>query len=305
MVLLCGIPGESPLELIADALDEISHPYVVFNQRFFDHVEINYVVSKGIIEGELVLDKEIYRLEDFIGVYNRMVSYQTIPEFKSLDKNGEAYNHCERLHQHLFNWMDIAPCNVVNRNFYMSSNSSKPYQMMLIAKNGFLVPPTIITNDPDEAIAFKEKHGKVIFKSASGVRSIVNELDERYLVRLEMIKQCPTMFQKKLNGFNVRVHVVDDICFVTKILSESTDYRYAERDDQEVKLEEFKLSPSLEKKCVKLSKELGLTFSGIDLMIDRNGDTYCLEVNPSPGFSYYENNTGQKISHAVAKYLCK
>jgi hypothetical protein len=30
---------------------------------------------------------------------------------------------------------------------------------------------------------------------------------------------------------------------------------------------------------------------------------YCFEVNPSPGFSYYEANAGQPISTAVAEYL--
>jgi hypothetical protein len=34
-----------------------------------------------------------------------------------------------------------------------------------------------------------------------------------------------------------------------------------------------------------------------------NGDAYCLEVNPSPAFSYYEDSTGQPIAAALAAYL--
>jgi hypothetical protein len=30
---------------------------------------------------------------------------------------------------------------------------------------------------------------------------------------------------------------------------------------------------------------------------------FCFEVNPSPGYSYFEANTGQPIARAVARYL--
>ena len=53
---------------------------------------------------------------------------------------------------------------------------------------------------------------------------------------------------------------------------------------------------------IELSSDLGLPFTGIDLMIDKQGDIYCLEVNPSAGFSYYEKYTGQNISNAVTDY---
>jgi glutathione synthase/RimK-type ligase-like ATP-grasp enzyme len=55
--------------------------------------------------------------------------------------------------------------------------------------------------------------------------------------------------------------------------------------------------------CVKLSAGLGLAFAGIDLKITPEHDVYCFEVNPSPAFSYYESQTGQPISRAVADYL--
>jgi glutathione synthase/RimK-type ligase-like ATP-grasp enzyme len=56
--------------------------------------------------------------------------------------------------------------------------------------------------------------------------------------------------------------------------------------------------------CVNLAAGLGLAFAGIDLKItpDHAG-VYCFEVNPSPAFSYYESQTGQPISRAVADYL--
>jgi glutathione synthase/RimK-type ligase-like ATP-grasp enzyme len=49
----------------------------------------------------------------------------------------------------------------------MASNHSKPYQAQLITKAGFDVPDTLVTNDPDRALAFRSRHKKVIYKSIS------------------------------------------------------------------------------------------------------------------------------------------
>jgi hypothetical protein len=39
------------------------------------------------------------------------------------------------------------------------------------------------------------------------------------------------------------------------------------------------------------------------LKVTPDDEVYCFEVNPSPAFSYYEGNTGQPISRAVARHL--
>ena len=36
-----------------------------------------------------------------------------------------------------------------------------------------------------------------------------------------------------------------------------------------------------------------------------DGEWYCFEVSPAPGFAYYEQNTGQPISAALAEVLRK
>jgi D-alanine-D-alanine ligase-like ATP-grasp enzyme len=48
---------------------------------------------------------------------------------------------------------------------------------------------------------------------------------------------------------------------------------------------------------------LSLPFAGIDLRISDDGRAFCFEVNPCPGFSYYQAHTGQQIARAVAEYL--
>jgi glutathione synthase/RimK-type ligase-like ATP-grasp enzyme len=58
-------------------------------------------------------------------------------------------------------------------------------------------------------------------------------------------------------------------------------------------------------KCVQLATALELPFAGIDLKITPSDEVFCFEVNPSPGFSYFEHNTGQPIALAIARYLSR
>jgi glutathione synthase/RimK-type ligase-like ATP-grasp enzyme len=55
--------------------------------------------------------------------------------------------------------------------------------------------------------------------------------------------------------------------------------------------------------CTGMTRALGLVLSGIDLLRTPDGEYYCFEVNPSPGFLFYERSTGQPISEAVAHLL--
>jgi glutathione synthase/RimK-type ligase-like ATP-grasp enzyme len=92
--------------------------------------------------------------------------------------------------------------------------------------------------------------------------------------------------------------------FASRIISDATDYRYAARQTGEpADLEPFELSDALAERCLALAADLDLPFAGIDLKITPDDEVYCFEVNPSPAYSYYESQTGQPISLALAEYL--
>ena len=55
--------------------------------------------------------------------------------------------------------------------------------------------------------------------------------------------------------------------------------------------------------CLRGARELGLLFAGIDLKETPDGEYFCFEINPCPGFTYYERHTGQPISLALADLL--
>lgn len=304
MILLCGIPTETPMALVREGLDEIGAPYVFFNQRKFSAAELTFEISAGRTTGRLRLNGDTYPLEDFRAVYPRMMDDRYLPELKDEPDDSPKRRACRNLHDALSRWTEIADARVVNRAAPMASNFSKPYQSQLIRRHGFEVPETLITNDPELVREFRERHGRVIYKSISGIRSIVQTLEDRDLKRLNLIRLCPTQFQAFVEGTNVRVHTIGDKLFATAISTDATDYRYARKQTGDsAELREVELSDSLAEKCLDLARGLGLAFAGIDLKVTPENRVYCFEVNPSPAFSYYESNTGQPISRALARYL--
>lgn len=305
MILLCGIPSETPIDLVRGRLDELDAPYVVFNQRRFREAAIELEIESGQVSGALHIEDEVQRLQDFDGVYTRLMDYQRLPEFREEPATSAARDHCRLLHETLMRWLEIAPARVVNRSGPQASNFSKPYQAQLIRAQGFSIPETLITNNPDLVQEFRARHKRVIFKSISGVRSIVRTLESAHLAQLDRIRWCPVQFQEYIDGADVRVHVVADAVFATAIASDATDYRYAHQENRSTILRPIELADALADRCIGLADALNLPIAGIDLKVTPAGEAYCLEVNPSPAFSYYELEADQPISLAIARYLAR
>jgi glutathione synthase/RimK-type ligase-like ATP-grasp enzyme len=192
---------------------------------------------------------------------------------------------------------------VVNRPSANASNASKPYQATLIAAAGLDVPETLVTTDPDLVVPFWERHGAIVYKSVSGVRSIVAQFTPDHRGRLARVAHCPTQFQQHVSGFDVRIHVVGDDAFSCSIVSDADDYRYAGMRDGTVAMAPFDPPDEIVQSAIRVTAALGLLVSGIDLRRTADGRWFCFEVNPSPGFTYYESRTGLPIADAIAKLL--
>lgn len=305
MILLCGIPSEGPLSLVKQRLDVLGLPYRLLNQRRFAGTRLSYAIASGSVGGELWLGGERVDLATVTGVYLRLMDDQSLPELRGLPLDAPARQQCRNFHDVVYRWLGVAQTRVLNRPAAMASNGSKPYQAQVIRRAGFDIPDTLITNEPAHVLEFRRRHGRIVFKSMSGVRSIVRTFEEADEARLGSIRWCPTQFQEYVEGYNVRVHTVGaHTVFATKVLSEAIDYRYAEQQvDEPAELQPMTLAEPLARQCLELASALGLAFAGIDLKVTPGGRVVCFEVNPSPAFSYYELNTGQPIAEAVARHL--
>jgi len=303
MILLGGIASEETLALLMQALDGLGSSYRVFHQRRCADYDMELNVAPDGVGGQLRLERDIYDLREFSAVYLRLMDDRFLPELEHEPEGSPTRRHARGLHDTLYRWIEVADACVVNRSDPQGSNSSKPYQAQLIAAHGLRVPDTLITNDPAEVLAFQRTHGALIYKSMSGVRSIVKALDENDIARLNDIIWCPVQFQALVPGRDVRVHVVRHHVHATEIVSDVVDYRYATRSGGKTTLRAAELDPRLAERCVALTAGLGLVLAGIDLRIGPDGMATCFEVNPSPSYSYYQAHTGQPIAADLARVL--
>jgi hypothetical protein len=291
LVAVLGRETEGPCQLLLDAFRHQGTPAVMLDQRRLGPPEETWFNGLHDQHGKRV------RLDHLHGLYLRPADTGAMG--LPVDRAAMAAAQTQAWSA----FAEWAPLTVVNRLSSMASNSSKPLQSQVLAALGFAIPPMLLTTRPEAVNAFEAEHGPLVFKSASGVRSIVCPLDAAARARMQQVRHAPTLFQKQLRGTNVRVHVVGDAVFATEIDSGAVDYRYAGRQGADAELRTTQLSLDLQGLCRQAAEQLGLLFAGIDLMLADDGEVYCFEVNPSPGYSWYQDATGQNISGALAELL--
>jgi glutathione synthase/RimK-type ligase-like ATP-grasp enzyme len=235
-----------------------------------------------------------YPLSEMSAAYLRPYDHRDYAERGS--EPGTQVSRADLAHQLVHDWAEHTPALVINRPSACAGNHSKPDQATDIRASGFLVPDSLITNDPVAIRDFAARHRSVIYKSMSSVRSIVKEFDVSTLDAVGRIG--PAFFQRRIVGDNIRVHVVADEAMACRIESQSIDYRYGR-----FAVEPFDLPQEIAVRCIRLSRDLRLVLAGIDLIVTPAGEYYCLEVNPNPAFSYFDLPDEKGIARAVAQAL--
>jgi glutathione synthase/RimK-type ligase-like ATP-grasp enzyme len=305
VILLCGIRSEPPLAMVAAELERIGAPFAWFDQRQALRTRLDVALADGRLTGRLRTPEADVELGSVRAAYIRAMDDRFLPEVESLAADAPARRRVRALHDRLYAWLAVTPAMVVNRSAAQASNAAKPYQLEIIAATGFAIPETLVTNDPAQVRAFRDQHRLVVYKSMSGERSIVSSLTDLDLERLDRLRLCPVQFQAWVPGPDVRVHVVGDETFAACVRTSAIDYRYPARSGElPPEITRFELSGEITQRCVALARRLGLELAGIDLrMAEHDGEPVCLEVNPSPAFSYYELAANLPIAAAVARHL--
>jgi len=300
MILLWGLSGDDPLEAVAASLRDRAVPFRLLDQRQVLDLSIDLRIGVRL-SGVVHAPDGPIDLDEVDAVYVRVYDARRL---RTVEAAGSGVlPRIQAIETALWSWIDESPARVVNRPSAMASNNSKPYQASLIHAQGFAVPETLVTTDAAAARDFWEQHRAVIYKSTSGIRSVVSRLTSVHLDRLKDLRWCPTQLQAWIPGRDFRAHVVGGMVFAAEVISDADDYRYARRQGSSVTLRACDLPPDVKERCLRTAAALGLPLAGIDLRESPGGEWYCFEVNPSPAFTYYQSHTGQPIAAAVANFL--
>lgn len=200
---------------------------------------------------------------------------------------------------------------------------NKWIQMIKAMENGLLTPISLLTNNPNEALAFYKKHDsdlalKVIRRGA------VNYDDKTLLLHTKRLRDSkikssffknichsPVFLQKYIEKkIELRITIVGNNVFACAIhsqIKEETcdDWRKHIFLEKEIPHETYKLPEKIKSSCIKTIKDLGLCFGAIDMILTPKNEYVFLEVNPNGQWGWIEELTRVPISSAVASLLIK
>lgn len=298
MIVVVGSPSEPPVGLLLDRAARADIEVLLLAEEEAHAWQLEVEVRGGVVGASCGRHGARIDLTRATGLYLRLSG----PEVVGLVPDPLRDRRQDAALAAMTAWADVAALRVANRPTAMMSNTSKPYQAALIRALGFDVPETLVTSDPEEVRRFLRRHGRVVYKSVSGVRSVVHELAGERVEDLERVRDLPTQFQRLLTGTNVRVHVVGARVHACAVDSATIDYRYAEGGPGP-EMTPVDLPEDVARGCVRLAQELDLPLAGVDLLHDEDGRWWCFEVNPSPAYSSFEEPTGMPIAHSLATWL--
>lgn len=159
-------------------------------------------------------------------------------------------------------------------------NFSKPLQSIAIGGYDPLIVSGIETSIITNAESARQSDGVV--KSISSIRNTVVPLSACSIQSQPY--SCPVQIQRRLIGKNIRVHVINTTVISLEIESTEIDYRI----DDLNKMRLIHLPQNVSDWCVRAVKKESLKFAAVDLFLEESGIWHCFEINPSPGYDFFE-----------------
>ena len=200
---------------------------------------------------------------------------------------------------------------VINLPVVEARAINKPWQLRAAEHVGLSVPDTLISHDEDEIRAFVDRlqsqGAKVILKPAVSLLEAGQStqlLDRNLLDQLQAARYCPTIFQRCIQGTDLRITVVGREVFT---MAEEAS---PESDSVDIRLDfkrvsrAFDLRPEDREAILMLHRYLNLGFGAYDCKIDDEGKLWFLEVNPSGQWLWAEEVAQLPISECLARALC-
>lgn len=194
-----------------------------------------------------------------------------------------------------FNFVDTWKGRVICAPKQQQNNESKLYQLNSSLKkasncyDNISIGKSYVIKGRD-GLAKLANDKRYIVKSLSGIRSIVVDNTDFTSWNQANLSSLPTLFQEKVEGHDLRVHVVNDKVYGKLSLEKSSvDYRYDDNFFSLVDYEDF--TDSLKSFCLAVTENEENSFMGIDFIKSENGYV-VLEANPSPGWSAYHECNG-------------
>lgn len=163
---------------------------------------------------------------------------------------------------------------------------------------GFRVPASLTTNCPETAARFVDRVGTAVVKQMGGIGStrIVTAAERD---RLDELRHCPTLFQERVVGPTLRIHIVGDrMVLALRVLADDIDSRTHTKGFEPVTLDGAEAAA-----IVRANRFLGLHYAAWDAIQGDDGRLTYLDCNPGPFMMWLPESYRRMVFTQLARYL--
>jgi glutathione synthase/RimK-type ligase-like ATP-grasp enzyme len=317
MILLLTYPLDQHADHIARMLQERGADFVRFNPAQFPtqaEISLSYAPT-GKVRYHLRAGAEAIDLNRLTAVWWRRPD-PPVPHAAITDPWVRHYVAEECLGFVLGTWHCL-DCLWFPAPPSLRRASHKAVQLKVAAALGFELPPTLLTNSPEDFLEFYRCHNGNIVSKLGGssifyhtghhmgrYTEIVSKRDVGYA---QALRYCPVIFQAYVpKRVELRITVVGRKVFPAEIRSQETNHTrhdWRRYDHNKTPYWPHDLPQEVGERCVHLVECLGLCYGAIDMILTPEGRYVFLEINANGQYLWIEHATGFPISAAICDLL--
>ncbi|UIJ87230.1 hypothetical protein LZK77_04415 [Rhizobium leguminosarum] len=193
-------------------------------------------------------------------------------------------------------------CTCINKIYASERAESKPFQLMMAKRAGFIIPDTVVSNDPAVIQKFVESGDETrlakpfsptVWKGRDGdfvTRSAIVRPDD--LPGNVFLQACPMIFQSYVEkSYEVRITCFGSQLVAVRLNSQQIDAARVDwRAVSPAKLgvERIEIPPVVRSACLSLLNGLDLAFGCIDMIVTPDNEWVFLEINQMGQFLWVE-----------------
>lgn len=304
-VLVVTQPDDLTADLVIAELNRRDVPVMRFDTADFPHaLSLSARFDRHGLHGHLASSS---RRADLVGVrslYYRRPRAFTFPGLDDQDARFAALQARYGLGGVL---ASLPGCLYVNHPHAIADCEFKPAQLAVAAEVGFVLPATLITNDPAQARAFAAEHGPLVYKPLR--TSPYRRGDEPQTIWVqevapadldETIAGTAHLFQARVPTTEfLRVTAIGDRLFCVRIDSPVLDWR---SDYDALTYTAVDLPAGLAEPIAAFLKRFGLVFGCFDFAVS-DGAPLLLECNANGQWAWLTEHTDLPMTAAMADLL--
>ncbi|MEV5386109.1 ATP-grasp ribosomal peptide maturase [Streptomyces sp. NPDC052721] len=186
----------------------------------------------------------------------------------------------------------------------------KPAQLAMAARCGLNVPPTVITNDPNQARACAHTHRPVLYKplreteyADTGGRALTVWIEDVSPEQIDdRVRYTAHLFQQRVaKTADIRLTVVGENLFAVRIDgSPGVDWR---RHYDRLSYTPIDVPAEIATGARAYLDAFGLAFGAFDFGLDPDGSWHWYECNPNGQWAWFPDDLTARITAAIADQL--